>query len=47
LRIIGYDISNLSAAINAFRLHFIQSATTGELSEPERKILYAVMLKFM
>jgi N-acetylmuramoyl-L-alanine amidase len=47
LRIVGYDISNSNAAIQAFRRHFLQTEQAGELSEPEKKILYAVMLKYM
>lgn len=47
LRIIGYDIANDTAAIQAFRRHFLQTETTGELSEPEKKVLYAVMKKYL
>lgn len=47
LRIIGYDISNPVAAIQAFRRHFLQSEINGELNEPEKKVLYMVMKKFM
>ncbi|MFN8247548.1 MAG: N-acetylmuramoyl-L-alanine amidase [Ferruginibacter sp.] len=47
LRIIGYDISNAGAAVQAFRRHFIQSETTGDLTEPEKKVLYMLMKKYM
>ena len=47
LRIIGYNISNLDATLQAFRLHFLQTENTGELSEAEIKLLYALMLKVL
>lgn len=47
LRIIGYDISNLPAAKEAFRRHFITTDAKGELSEEEKKILYVLMEKFL
>ncbi len=47
LRIIGYDISNLPAALQAFRMHFLATENTGELDEKEKKVLYAVLLKYL
>lgn len=47
LRIIGYDISKPEAAIQTFRQHFLQSVSEGELTEPEKKVLYVLMLKYM
>ena len=47
LRIIGYDISNLPAAMQAFRMHFLGSEKTGELDEKEKKVLYATLLKWL
>ncbi len=47
LRIIGYNISNINSSIQAFRLHYLQSENTGELSVAEIKVLYALMLKFL
>ncbi len=47
LKIIGYNISDISAAIQAFRLHYLQSGNTGELNDSELKVLYALMLKFL
>ena len=44
LRIIGYNISNPAAAVQVFRQHFLQSNATGELTEPEKKVLYGVLL---
>jgi N-acetylmuramoyl-L-alanine amidase len=45
LRIIGYNVKDSSAAIAAFKRHFIPAdSTTGtELNEGARKILYSVM----
>ena len=47
LRIVGYDVSNLPATIQAFRRHFLQTDRTGELTEPEKKVLYMLMRKFL
>ena len=47
LRIIGYDISNLSAATIAFRQHFLATANAGELNEREKKVLYVLMQKYL
>jgi N-acetylmuramoyl-L-alanine amidase len=40
LRLIGYDTKDTSAAIRAFKLHFIQTNTQPVLSEAEKKILF-------
>ena len=47
LKIIGYNISNYSNAVEAFRRHFISVDGKGDLSEGEKKILYAVMQKYL
>ncbi|MEP7163561.1 MAG: N-acetylmuramoyl-L-alanine amidase [Ferruginibacter sp.] len=47
LRIVGYDVSNSIAAIQAFRRHFLQTEITGELTEPEKKVLYVLMREYM
>lgn len=47
LRIIGYDTSDLEAAIKAFKLHFVQSDLSGELTEKDLKILYNLYLKYL
>ena len=47
LRIIGYDISNAVAATQAFRRHFLMIETTGELTEPEKKVLFVLMKKYL
>ena len=45
LRIIGYDIKDSSAAIRAFRRHFIQDTVPG-LKEGDKKILYLLSKKY-
>lgn len=47
LRIIGYDISNYTAAVEAFRRHFISINEKGELTKPEKKVLYVLMGKYL
>lgn len=47
LRIIGYDISKIYPAIEAFRRHFLQIETQGELTELEKKVLYVLMKKYL
>ena len=47
LRIIGYDTSNMDAAIKAFKLHFIQSEVNGILTDQDLKILNNLYRKYM
>ncbi|MFC4262613.1 N-acetylmuramoyl-L-alanine amidase [Ferruginibacter yonginensis] len=47
LRIIGYDVTNVKAAIKAFKLHFIANNVTDDLNEAEQKVLYAVMSQYL
>lgn len=47
LRIVGYDVSDLNAATEAFRRHFATSNAKGPMSEAEKKILYRLMEKFL
>jgi N-acetylmuramoyl-L-alanine amidase len=47
LRIIGYNTSNITAAIQAFRLHFLQTERSGELTEAEKKVLFVLMGKYL
>ncbi len=46
LRIIGYDLKDTIAATIAFKRHFLQD-TTRNLSESDRKVLFAVSNKFL
>jgi len=48
LRIIGYDVSNLDAAIKAFKIHYIQQdVNTAFLGENDLKVLYSIYKKFL
>ncbi|HSI69890.1 MAG TPA: N-acetylmuramoyl-L-alanine amidase [Gillisia sp.] len=47
LRIIGYDTSNLEAAIQSFKLHFIQTEVNSELTDRDLKILNNLYRKYM
>ncbi|MFD2513571.1 N-acetylmuramoyl-L-alanine amidase [Pontibacter locisalis] len=47
LRIIGFDISNLDAAIKAFKLHFIQEDINAVLTDDDKRILYNLYRKYM
>ena len=47
LRIIGYDTSDLQAAIKAFELHFVQKDIDGFLSAEDLKILNNLYKKYM
>jgi N-acetylmuramoyl-L-alanine amidase len=40
LRLVGYDVRDTSAAIRAFKLHFIQTNTYPSLTEGEMKVLF-------
>lgn len=46
LRIIGYDVKNMDAAIRAFKLHFIQTDITPALTEDDKKVLYNLYRKY-
>lgn len=47
LRLIGYDISNLGAAITAFKRHFVQIDTTPKLTLADKLILYNLYTKYL
>lgn len=48
LRVIGYDVKNLDAAIKAFKIHYIQRNTnTASLEEQDLKILYSIFKKYL
>jgi N-acetylmuramoyl-L-alanine amidase len=47
LRIIGYDVRDLDAAIKAFKLHFIQDEINTELTDEDLEILYNLYLKYL
>ena len=47
LRVIGYDIRNLGAAITAFKRHFVQIDITPKLTPADKLILYNLYYKFL
>jgi N-acetylmuramoyl-L-alanine amidase len=46
LRIIGYDVKDSSAAIQAFRRKYVQQEGSSALTEGDRKILYTLYRKY-
>ncbi len=46
LRIVGYDIRDSSAAIGAFKRHFLQQDTSKVLNDADRKVLYTLYQKY-
>ena len=47
LRIIGYNVKNLPAAIEAFKIHFVQTDISKILTAPDKLILYNLYKKYM
>lgn len=47
LRIIGYDTRNLAAAIEAFKIHFVQTDITQVLTPADKLILFNLYKKYM
>jgi N-acetylmuramoyl-L-alanine amidase len=46
LRLIGYDIRDTTAALVAFKRHFIQTDVSPELTAYDRSVLYDIFLKY-
>jgi N-acetylmuramoyl-L-alanine amidase len=46
LKLIGYDTSNLNAAIIAFKRHFVQDDSTAQLRQLDLNVLYNVYQKY-
>ena len=46
LRIIGYDIIKPEAAIQSFKLHFVQTDSTKTINDDDRKILFDLEKKY-
>ena len=46
LRIIGYDIAKPEAAVQSFKLHFVQTDSTKTINEDDRKILFDLERKY-
>ncbi|RZK37889.1 MAG: N-acetylmuramoyl-L-alanine amidase [Pedobacter sp.] len=47
LRIIGYNVSNLGNAINAFKIHFAQGDNSKTLNESDKLILFNLYKKYL
>ncbi|MCJ0741789.1 N-acetylmuramoyl-L-alanine amidase [Pedobacter montanisoli] len=47
LRIIGYDVRKLNYAIEAFKIHFIQTDITQTLTDYDKSVLYNLYKKYM
>lgn len=47
LKIIGYDVKNLDAAIKAFKLHYIQKEVNATLTDRDLKVLYLLYLQVL
>jgi N-acetylmuramoyl-L-alanine amidase len=47
LRIIGYNVSNLGNAINAFKIHFAPGDDSKTLTEPDKLVLYNLYKKYL
>lgn len=45
LRIVGYDLRDTTAAIRAFKRHFVQD-TSRRMNDADRKVLYALYRKY-
>jgi len=46
LRIIGYNIQDSASAVYSFKLHFIQTDSTKEINEQDKKVLFDLMRKY-
>lgn len=46
LRIIGYSVKDTTAAITAFKRHWLQDTIPGSLDEAQEKVLFQVMKKY-
>jgi N-acetylmuramoyl-L-alanine amidase len=46
LRVIGYDIKKPEAAIQSFKLHFVQNDSTKLINEDDKKILFDLEKKY-
>lgn len=46
LRLIGYDISDPTAAIRAFKRHYVQFDTSATVTEYDRSVIYQIFLQY-
>lgn len=47
LRIIGYNVSNLTAAVKAFKIHFVQKDESPVLAQEDKMILFNLYKKYL
>jgi len=47
LRIVGYDVKDSTAAIRAFKRHFLQDSTSRKINDLDRSILYNLQKKYL
>ena len=47
LRIVGYDVRDSTAAIRAFKRHFLQVDSSNVLTDDDRKVLYSLVKRSM
>ena len=43
LQALGYDVSNMEAAIRAFKFHFVGDDSSPQLDDDERRLLYCLL----
>jgi len=46
LRVVGYDIAKPEAAVQSFKLHFVQADSTKTINDDDRKILFELEKKY-
>jgi len=46
LRVVGYDITKPEAAIQSFKLHFVQADSTKTINDEDRRILFELEKKY-
>ena len=46
LRIVGYNVKDSTAAIRAFKRHFLQDSTSRKINDLDRSILYNLQKKY-
>lgn len=46
LRLIGYDVKNPTAALIAFKRHFIQTDVSGNLTQLDKNVIYNLIRKY-
>jgi N-acetylmuramoyl-L-alanine amidase len=47
LKIIGYDVKDINIAVSSFKLHFIQTDVTPQLTDFDKSVLYNLYKKYL